>query len=77
MDDRGGPPAPAGAQLEDDVLDVRAAAALLQVGTNALYAACSAGKVPHRRIGKQIRFSRAGLMRWLASCSELGAQEGP
>ena len=49
-----------------DVLTVPQAAELLQIGRNALYDAIGRGDVPHRRIGKQIRLSREGLMRWLA-----------
>ena len=34
------------------------------------------GEIPHRRIGKQIRFSRRGIMRWLRSWSSQDAEEG-
>jgi excisionase family DNA binding protein len=62
----------------DDVLDVPGACALLKVGKTALYAAAAGGKIPHRRVGRQIRFSRRALMRWLSSCSdEESAQGGP
>lgn len=50
---------------EDDVLDVRGAMALLKLGRGAVYDACGRGQIPHRRIGKKIRFSRAALLRWL------------
>ena len=60
----------------DDVLTVELAARLLQVGRNKVYELVARDAIPHRRLGKQIRFSRAGLMRWLASWSSQGAKEG-
>lgn len=56
----------------DDVLDVEGACDLLHLGRNALYDACGRGALPHRRIGKLIRFSRAALLRWLDSGSPTG-----
>jgi excisionase family DNA binding protein len=50
----------------DDVLDVRGAMKLLGLGRNAVYDACGRNEIPHRRIGKLLRFSRAALMTWLA-----------
>jgi len=58
---------------ESEVLDVREAAQLLKIGRNALYEAVGRGEVPHRRIGRTIRFSRDALLEWLASCQ---AQKG-
>ncbi len=55
------------ASLDYDVLDVTGAMALLKVGRNAVYAGCARGEIPHRRIGKLLRFSRAALHTWLAS----------
>lgn len=49
----------------DDVLDVAGAMALLKLGRNAVYDACARNAIPHRRIGKLLRFSRAALLRWL------------
>ena len=54
-----------------DVLDVAGAMKLLQLGRNAVYDGCARGTIPHRRIGKLIRFSREGLLRWLASSNSL------
>ena len=45
-------------------------------GRNAVYDAIGRGDVPHRRIGKTIRLSRAALVRWLGSWSSQDAQEG-
>jgi excisionase family DNA binding protein len=49
-----------------DVLDVPHVARLLGVGRNTVYALVAKNQIPHRRLGKQIRFSRAAVMQWLA-----------
>lgn len=57
--------------VDDDVLDVQGAMALLRIGRNTVYRLCAENKIPHRRIGGaegrrgEIRFSRAALLRWL------------
>ncbi len=56
-----------------EVLSAEEAAKLLKIGKNTLYEAVGRGEVPHRRIGRSIRFSRSGLLEWLASCQ---AQKG-
>lgn len=61
---------------EDDVLDVPAVVALLKIGRDAVYSGCARGIIPHRRIGKHLRFSRVALMRWLDGCGPQGAQKG-
>jgi excisionase family DNA binding protein len=60
----------------DDVLTVEEAAELLRIGRNQLYDAIGRNQVPHRRIGRSIRLSRAALVRWLDSCGRAIAQEG-
>lgn len=60
---------------DDDVLDVRGAAELLKVGRDSVYAAVARQEIPHQRIGRSIRFSRAALVRWL-ECGPQGAQKG-
>jgi excisionase family DNA binding protein len=60
--------------IDDDVLDVREAAALLRMGRNAIYDACGRGELPHRRIGNRLRFSRAALaamvgLVWSCECA--------
>ncbi len=50
---------------EGDVLDVPGAMSLLKLGRSAVYDACGRNEIPHRRIGKHIRFSRSALLRWL------------
>src|SRR5262245_16551801 len=51
--------------LGDDVLDVTEVARLMRVGRNTVYELVGRNQIPHRRLGKQIRFSRAAIMRWL------------
>jgi excisionase family DNA binding protein len=63
-DDSAPPGEPSG-----DVMTVDEAAMFLRIGRNALYDAIGRGDVPHRRIGKTIRLSRAALVQWLGrSC---------
>lgn len=60
----------------DDVLDVEGATRLLRIGRNTIYELVGRNEIPHRRLGKQIRFSRAAIMRWLDPWSSQGAKEG-
>lgn len=64
-------------QLESghDVLDVPQVAGLLGVGRNTIYALVAKNQIPHRRLGKAIRFSRAAVMSWLSSWSSQDAKE--
>lgn len=59
----------------DAVLDVDEVASLLRIGRNTVYDLVGRNEIPHRRLGKQIRFSRRALMRWLDSWSSQGAKE--
>ena len=61
--------------VDDAVLDVEETARLLRVGRNTIYELVARGEIPHRRLGKQIRFSRAALMSWLGSWSSQDAKE--
>ena len=61
---------------EDDVLDVAGAARLLGVGRDAIYVACARLEIPHRRVGRVLRFSRTALLRWLARDEPLAAPRG-
>ena len=62
--------------LDDaDVLDVPQVASLLAVGRNTIYALVAKNQIPHRRLGKAIRFSRAAVMSWLSSWSSQDAKE--
>src|SRR5262245_57766542 len=59
----------------DAVLDVEEVARLLRVGRNTIYELVARNQIPHRRLLKRIRFSRAGVMAWLCSCGRSqGAQ---
>jgi excisionase family DNA binding protein len=62
--------------VNDAVLDVPQVTALLRVGRNTVYDLVGRNAIPHRRLGKQIRFSQAAIMRWLGSWSSQGAKEG-
>ena len=59
----------------DAVLDVEDVARLLRVGRNTVYELVGRNEIPSRRLGKQIRFSRAAIMRWLDPWSSQGAKE--
>ena len=72
----GMPPANDEQPAGEPVLDVEAVARLLRVGRNTIYELVGRNQIPHRRLGKQIRFSRAALMRWLDPWSSQGAKEG-
>jgi excisionase family DNA binding protein len=61
---------------DDDVLDVRGAMSLLRIGRDTVYMMCARQEIPHRKLGRSYRFSRAALMRWLDSCGAPGAQKG-
>jgi excisionase family DNA binding protein len=62
-------------QPADVVLDVDEVAALLRLGRNTIYELVGRNEIPHRRCGKQIRFSRAAIMRWLDSCGRAVAKK--
>lgn len=50
---------------EPDVLTVSEAATFLRIGRNQLYAAIGRNEIPHRRVGRSIRLSRAAVLRGL------------
>jgi len=60
---------------DDDVLDIGGVVRLLHVGRNKVYDLVARNEIPHRRLGKQIRFSRAAIMRWLDPWSSQDAKE--
>jgi len=64
------------APAHDDVaLDVPQVATLLCVGRNTIYALVARNQIPHRRLGKAIRFSRTAVMSWLSTSWQV-AKEG-
>ena len=60
-----------------DVLDVREAAELLRVERKTVYAMAAANVIPHRRVGRLLRFSRAALLAWLAGHATGRDPRGP
>jgi excisionase family DNA binding protein len=62
------------AESVDAVLDVEEVAQLLRVGRNTIYELVGRNEIPHRRLLKQIRFSRSAVMAWLGPCGRSGAQ---
>jgi len=57
------------------VLDGEEVAELLRVGRNTIYELVARNEIPHRRLLKQIRFSRSAVMAWLGPCGRSqGAQ---
>ena len=58
-----------------DVLVVEDVSRLLRIGRNAVYDLVARNAIPHCRLGKHIRFSRASVMQWLSSWSSRGAKE--
>lgn len=62
-------------QRAEDVLVVEDVARLLRIGRNAVYDLVARNAIPHCRLGKHIRFSRAAVMQWLSSWSSRGAKE--
>lgn len=48
----------------DDIIHAAEASALLGCSVRALYRLAAAGRVPHWRIGRDVRFSREKLIAW-------------
>lgn len=61
--------------LDDIALDVPQVASLLCVGRNTIYSLVAKNQIPHRRLGKAIRFSRLAVMSWLSTSWQV-AKEG-
>jgi excisionase family DNA binding protein len=55
------PPSP----LSEPLLDAQAAAALLSVRPSWIYEAVRAGRLPHLKVGRHVRFLRSDLERWV------------
>lgn len=54
-------------QAGTDVLDVEEAAQYLKFSPRKLYGLVRNGEIPHKRIGRQYRFSRRALDAWLSN----------
>lgn len=67
------PDAPDDPTPDGDVLDERAAAALLHVSPWTLSEMRKHGKAPPwRRVGKSVRYSRAAVLAWLGEQGQTG-----
>src|SRR3954451_20347004 len=53
--------------LNEPLLRPAEAAALLSVRTSWIYDAVRAGRLPHLRVGRRIRFTRGDLERWVSA----------
>lgn len=58
---------------QDEVLDYPEAAALLKVSERTLIRLVVGGKVPHSRVGVQVRFLRSELLDMLRGASDKAA----
>ncbi len=69
--------------LEDELIDVEGAAAILAMTEGALRKAVERGQVPCQRVGTRLRFRRSDLMRGTATASlqrgdrSVAAKPGP
>lgn len=64
-----------GAPIDPDrLLTFKEAMELLNVGRQFLWQQCNAGKVPHLRLGRLIRFRRSSLLAWLADAEKREAR---
>lgn len=59
-----------------EVLDVEGAAEFLMVGKSTIYDLVGKQSLPHRRVGKSLRFSRSALVAWLAGATPRGEGHG-
>ena len=67
--------APAASPIDPDrLLTFKEAMDLLNVGRQFLWQQCNAGKVPHLRLGRLIRFRRSSLLTWLADAEKREAR---
>lgn len=57
---------------QDEVLTYAEAAELLKVSERTLIRLVVSGKVPHNRVGVQVRFLRSELLEWLRSSEVAG-----
>lgn len=52
---------------EDDILTLQEAADFLKVGRGAMSKMVNEGKIPGKKVGREWRFSRQVLLKWLES----------
>lgn len=63
--------------LSEPLLDASAAAELLSVRPSWIYEAVRAGRVPHVKVGRHIRFLRSDLESWVLTQRVGGIQRPP
>lgn len=56
--------------MEQEVLTVAEVARLLAVSTWKVYDLCNRNTMPHRRVGRVIRFSKDAIMQWLGGTAK-------
>ena len=49
----------------NEVMTAREVAELLRVSSDTVHDYADAGKIPHRRMGRRLLFSRTAIMDWL------------
>jgi excisionase family DNA binding protein len=57
------------AMMDKEILDVEGAATLLGVSTTTIYNLACKGDIPATRVGREWRFARANLIKWVANGS--------
>jgi excisionase family DNA binding protein len=57
-------------QEKREVLDVEGAAELLGMSEEAVRRLCRQGRIPARKVGREWRFNREKLLRWVAGEDE-------
>lgn len=63
--------------MDDEVLTLEEAAALLKVSETLVYQLARSGSLPGRKVGREWRFLRSALLEWLrAPAKEDGVKEG-
>ncbi|OPX90274.1 MAG: Helix-turn-helix domain protein [Pelotomaculum sp. PtaB.Bin104] len=52
-------------EKEDEILTLQEAADFLRVGRNAMSKMVNNGEIPGKKVGREWRFSRQALLKWL------------
>lgn len=63
--------------MDDELLTVPAAAAMLCVSSDYLYAECRAGRLPRYKFGASVRIARADLEAFVRACRRTAAEARP
>lgn len=53
--------------MEDEILTIKEAAALLKISVPTMYQLRAQHKIPYKKIGDSIRFSKLELIKWVQS----------